>query len=119
MKLLADEDTHGLIVRWLRDQGHDVLWATETLPAQPDHVLLDTAAKQLRLIFTSDLDFGELVFQQQLNSHGVILVRLGHLAVQDRIVRLQACWSVIDANPAGKFIVITDRKVRVRNLQSP
>ena len=51
--------------------------------------------------------------------NGVIQVRLEQLTVQDRIVRLQAAWSVVEANPMGKFIVITDGKVRVRNLQNP
>ena len=116
MKLLADENTHGHITRWLRSNGHDVLSATESLGGQPDHVLLEIAAQQRRLIFTADLDFGELIFQQKLNSNGVILVRLEHLPVQDRIVRLQASWPVVEANSTGKFIVITDGKVRVRNL---
>ena len=119
MKLLADENTHGHITRWLRSNGHDVLWATESLSGQPDPALLDIAAQQQRLIFTADLDFGELIYQQQLNSHGVILVRLEHLTVQDRIMRLQALWPVVEANSAGKFIVITHSKIRVRNLLNP
>ena len=117
MKLLADENTHAYVVRWLRNQGCDVLWATESLAGQPDALLLDTAKEQNRLIFTADLDFGELIFHQRLISSGVILVRLEHLHVQDRIRRLQSAWSLVEANCSGKFIVITDAKIRVRNLQ--
>ncbi len=117
MKLLADENIHGHIVNWLRNSGHDVLWATESCSGAPDNVLLEIATREERVIFTADLDFVELVVQQQLNSSGVILLRLEHLPIHDRIARLEASWSVIEANPVGKFIVISDGKVRVRNLQ--
>jgi len=116
MKFLADENTHALIVRWLRGEGHDVVWATESMCGQPDHALLDFARQERRIILTADLDFGELIYQQHLASDGLVLVRLEQLPVQDRILRLQAVWSLIEANPTGKFIVITDRKVRIRAL---
>lgn len=119
MKFLADENMHAHIVRWLRDQGHDVLWATESLCGQPDSVLLETARVQQRLILTADLDFGELVFQQRLNSEGVVLLRIEQLTVLERIARLQTVWSIVESNPNGRFIVITDRKVRVRIMPTP
>ncbi len=118
MKLLADENLHGQIVQWLRRQGHDVLWATESLLSEPDHVLLTTAEEQARIVVTADLDFGELIFNQGLNSHGVILLRLEKLLPLERIARLEAIWPVIEANPSGSFIVITPRRVRIRPLSS-
>ncbi len=118
MKFLADENLHGGIVQWLRDQGHDVLWASESFLGKPDQVLLAAAEKQERTIITSDLDFGELVFNQGLNSHGVLLLRLEKLPLTRRIARLQKAWSVITANPLGYFLVVTPQKVRVRSLAS-
>ncbi len=118
MKLLADENSHAAIIDWLRSKGNDVVWATESFQGQPDHQLLDFARREQRLIVTADLDFGELIFQQRLASAGVVLIRLEHLNVHDRIIRLQAVWSVIEANPEGKFIVVTNHKVRVRNLHA-
>ncbi len=49
MKLLADENIHARIVGWLRDQGHDVVWATKSLRGQADAKLLDLADREQRM----------------------------------------------------------------------
>jgi hypothetical protein len=38
------------------------------------------------------------------------------MTITERIARLQTVWSVIEANPTGRFIVLTDPKVPVRPL---
>ena len=75
MNLLADENIDGAIVRWLREQGSDVLWAAETARATSDPVLLAMAREQSRVLLTSDLDFGQMVFRQRLGSAGIVLLR--------------------------------------------
>ena len=117
MRLLADENIHGGIVQWLRSQGHDVLCATETLQGTDD-VLLHIAQHQERLLLTADLDFGELVFRERLTSHGVVLLRMEDLVVQERIARLHAVWAILEAHALGQFMVITEERVRVRPLTS-
>ena len=116
MKLLADENIAADIVTWLRKQECDVLVASEQLGQEVDVVLLQTAEAEGRLLLTEDKDFGELVFRDRLNSHGVVLLRMGKLAIAKRIERLAETWSIVQANPGGRFIVITDKKVRVRPL---
>lgn len=118
MRFLADENMHGGIVQWLRSQGHDVLWATETLRGTDDDVLLRIAQQQERLLLTADLDFGELVFRKRLNSHGLVLLRMEDLTVQARLTRLHAVWVILEAHSHGQFIVITEERVRVRPLTS-
>jgi len=56
-----------------------------------------------------------MVFRERRTTHGVVLLRIGRLTIPQRVTRLAAAWSVVEANPQGAFIVITDRKVRVRN----
>ncbi len=116
LKLPADENIAGDMVKWLRNQGCDVLHAAESLVREVDSVLLHTAERESRLLLTEDKDFGELVFRDRLNSHGIVLLRMGKLALPDRVGRLAQAWSVIQSNPRGKFIVITANKVRVRPL---
>jgi hypothetical protein len=53
-----------------------------------------------------------------MTSHGVVLLRLGDMALTDRLSRLEQTWGKIEAHPVGKFIVITPTKVRVRSLAS-
>jgi predicted nuclease of predicted toxin-antitoxin system len=116
LKLLADENIAADLVAWLRGQGHDVLYAAEVLAQELDTVLLRTAEAEDRLVLTEDKDFGELVFRDRLNSHGVILLRVSNLSLAERIARLAEAWSVVESNHRGRFIVITANKVRVRPL---
>ncbi len=119
MKILADENVPRDIVGWLRNTGHDVLFAAEARPGAPDAEWVTRADQERRLILTSDKDFGELVFRDRLTSHGIVLLRLDDVPVSDMLSRLQAVWSVVQANPRGRFIVITENKVRVRPLTLP
>ncbi len=116
MLFFADENVARALVEWLRQHGHDVLHASDIKPGAPDEDRLDKAQKAGRLIVPSDKDFGELIFRDHLNSHGVVLLRMEDLTITERLARLETAWSVIEANPSGKFIVITEKKVRVRPL---
>ena len=116
MNYLADENVARRIVEWLRSRGDDVLYASEERCGEIDAAWLRIAEMNRRLILTSDKDFGELVFRDGLNSHGVVLFRLEKLNVDARLRRLERVWSVVEANPSGCFIVITPRRVRVRPL---
>ena len=119
LKLLADENIGADMVAWMREQGCDVVHAAETLVQEIDEVLLRTAESEGRLLFTEDKDFGELVFRDRLNTHGIVLMRMGKRTAAERIARLQEAWSVIESNPSGRFIVITEKKIRVRRLDRP
>src|SRR5262245_3553329 len=102
MRFLADENVAVPIVLWLRQLGHDVSHASEQQAGAPDSDWLARAESEQRLILTSDKDFGELVFRDRLNSHGVVLLRLETLTVVDRIARLNEVISVIEANPHNR-----------------
>lgn len=116
MRFLIDENVPRPIFEWLQSQGHDVLLAGEVAAGESDTHWLTLAESEQRLVVTADKDFGELIFRDQLNSHGVILLRLHDLAICERLTRLQEVWSVIEANPGGRFIVVTGQRVRVRPL---
>jgi predicted nuclease of predicted toxin-antitoxin system len=75
------------------------------------------AERDGRVIVTDDKDFGELVFNRSLNSHGVLLVRLHAVTLPERVARLAAIWPVVEEHSPGSFIVVTDRKVRVRPIR--
>ena len=48
----------------------------------------------------------------------MVLLRMGKLTIPERIQRLTEAWSVVQSNPSGRFIVISEAKVRVRPLKS-
>jgi predicted nuclease of predicted toxin-antitoxin system len=119
MKFFADENVARYIIQWLRQAGHDVLSAAEAKPGEADAAWLRQAEESARVIVTSDKDFGELVFRDRLNSHGIVLIRMQRLSLRGRLARLATVWPIVEANQAGKFIVITEGRVRIRGLKRP
>jgi predicted nuclease of predicted toxin-antitoxin system len=119
VRILADENVPRSIVVWLRAQAHDVLYAAESRAQVADVDLLAEAEAQGYVILTEDKDFGELVFRDRRNSHGVVLLRMEDRPAADRLARLQVVWAAIDANLPGHFVVVTAKNLRMRPLTPP
>lgn len=116
MNLLADENIEGLIVAWLREEGHDVRWAAEVLASTGDDVLLDIARREQRVLLSYDLDFGELVYLERRSTPGIILLRLKAVGKSERLALLQRWWRDIEGLAGGHFVVVKNDRVRVRPL---
>jgi predicted nuclease of predicted toxin-antitoxin system len=82
MNFLADESVGHLVVEHLRQEGHRVLYIAELGPGMPDEAVLNLANQETALLLTADKDFGEMVFRQGLNIHGVVLIRPAGLTSQ-------------------------------------
>ena len=92
MRLLADENMEVASVAWLREMGHDVLWAAEDFPATPDADVLQRANAESRILITRDRDFGQLAFGERRVAHGIILLRLRARNQWRRLTLLQSFW---------------------------
>jgi predicted nuclease of predicted toxin-antitoxin system len=116
MRILANENIAGTVIRMLREHGHDMLSAKESMRSEPDEAVLARAQAETRLVVTQDKDFGELAFRWGLEaSCGVILFRLsGSTPEQDN----QRMIEVIEGRTdwAGQFAVVTDDRIRFRPL---
>ena len=76
MRLLANENVPGPVVRTLRQLGHDVLWIKESMPGAADPEVLALAQTEQRVVVIADTDFGELAFRSRLPATcGVALIR--------------------------------------------
>ena len=116
MKLLADANVETELVRWLRSEGHDVVWAVDLAPSTPDADLLALANEDERVLLTYDRDFGELVFRRGLVSQGVVLLRFQARLQMERLALLKAQWPAIERGAVGHFVVVSDRRCRIRPL---
>ena len=116
MKFLADENIHAEVVSWLRSRGLDVLYAAESHASRADEELLTIARNEGRILVTDDKDFGELVFHRKAVSRGVVLIRLDADSIVERLQRLAQVWADVEAQAEDKFIVVSQRKVRVRGV---
>jgi len=66
MRLLANENVPRTVVAMLRQHGHDLLSANESLHGQSDQADLARARTERRLLVTHDKDFGALAFRSRL-----------------------------------------------------
>ena len=102
VRILADENVPRPLVAWLRDTGHDVLYSAESRKQTPDADLLAEAEAQGYIVLTGDKDFGELIFRDHSNSHGVILLRMKNRPAAIRLVRLQQVWTLVESRLGGE-----------------
>ena len=117
MRLLADENIPGPIVRRLRVDGHDVVYVAEVGHGEEDPEVLDRAGRGGRLLLTEDRDFGQLVYlQQRPAAPGVVYLRLGDVPLQvsvDAVAQVLSSGLVLE----GQFTIVSGTgRVRQRPL---
>jgi len=116
VRFLADECCDAALVDALRSDGHDVLYAIESLRGATDDGLLARSFSERRIFLTEDKDFGELVYRLQRPAHGVVLLRFD---VADRALKVPRLRYLLEQEPerlSGDFVVLEADKVRVRPL---
>jgi predicted nuclease of predicted toxin-antitoxin system len=116
MRLLANENVSATVIQALRQRGHDVLSAKESMRGELDSAVLLRARQEGRLVVTHDKDFGELAFRNCLPAEcGILLFRLGGADPDsDNRRMLEVIQSRQDW--AGHFAVVTDDQIRIRLL---
>lgn len=117
MKFVADENLEQQIVDALRAANHDVLFIAETYPSVGDEKVLEIAHQSNAIVITNDKDFGELIFRQRKNNHGVILVRFYGLTNDEKAKLTLDCINNFKNDIEFNYIVITKESVRIRKLK--
>jgi predicted nuclease of predicted toxin-antitoxin system len=117
MRFLADENFPGVAVAALEASGHDIVWMRLATPGASDAEVLQTAARERRILLTFDKDFGELAARLTFPpSCGVVLLRVpapNSQAAAQRVadrVGARDDWN-------GHFSVIEPARVRMRRLR--
>ncbi len=114
MRFLLDESADFPLADFLFKLGHDVTVISHDYPqALTDRVVLAIAHEEKRILITNDHDFGELIFRHKLPNAGVILFRLGEESLETKSDWLSYVL-VNHANDLQHFLVITDRRIRIR-----
>jgi predicted nuclease of predicted toxin-antitoxin system len=116
MKFLADECCDSALVDALREDGHDVVYATESLRGVADEVLLARAFSDGRVLLTEDKDFGELVYRLRRPTRGIVLLRFDVADRALKIPRLRHLLQQQGERLPGAFAVLEADKVRIRSL---
>ena len=115
MKILANENIPAEVVKKLKNKGFDVERVDNIKIGMTDDEVIKFASKQGFIILSYDKDFGEKVFRSQQSVKGVILLRIRPLSssfIFQRLSDLFAEFPEID----GKFIVIEENRIRVKEI---
>ncbi len=112
MNLLADESVDRQIVERLRQDGHDVLYIAEVEPSISDDTVFDRANAKLALLVTGDKDFGEMVFRERREHHGIIFMRLEDERAANKIEVLRRLLENYAEKLPEQFVTVTETKVR-------
>jgi predicted nuclease of predicted toxin-antitoxin system len=118
MRFLADMGISPLTVLSLRAEGHDAIRLREEgLERLPDHLVLEKAQQERRILLTADLDFGYLMASGGHFLPSVVLFRLFDMAPASVTRRLEALLRAHSEDlERGAFAVITELATRVRHL---
>jgi len=116
MRLLADENLDGAIVKWLRQEGHDVIWIAERDPGAGDPGVLTRANTTQQILITRDKDFGSLTMHEGLPVMGVILLRIRARDQGVRLGALRRLWPQIERCAQSRFLTVSNDRVRIREL---
>lgn len=116
MRLKLDENLPASLVADLAALGHDVNTVhQEGLQGSPDSVVFAAAQREQRALITQDLDFSDLRQFAPGSHEGLLLVRLAKPSIAALRRRLSAVFRDEDVESWQHcFVVLTDRKIRVR-----
>jgi predicted nuclease of predicted toxin-antitoxin system len=116
MKIKLDENLPEELKGLLAERGHDVQSVPdESLIGRHDEVIFEASQREARMLLTQDLDFSDVRKFRPGTHPGVVVIRLREPSRRGITARMR---QVLDEEPidrwAGCFVVISDRKLRVR-----
>ncbi|MBJ7899267.1 MAG: hypothetical protein GC158_04915 [Cyanobacteria bacterium RI_101] len=115
MKFLLDVNASGAVSEYLQNLGHDVLSVRDVDPQMSDTKILEWANRDRRIIITTDLDFEQLVWQNNISHCG--LLRLENLPRYERLVLLAKILSEHSSVlEQGAVVIATQEKIRIRHF---
>jgi len=115
MKFIADENVARLVIRHLRDIGHDVVSIVEVgLAGTDDDDIIAMGLRERSIIITHDKDFGH-VLRYPLKEHsGVILVRLRYPTPQNTWNAVQRVLETVpEEKMRGRVVVVEEARTRL------
>jgi predicted nuclease of predicted toxin-antitoxin system len=117
MKIKLDENLPGELAEALASLRHDVHTVVqESLGGQDDPTIFMAAVREERILFTQDLDFSDLRKFKPGTHAGIVLIRLREPSRRRLTERVRQVVQSVDINHwSGCFVVISDRKLRVRS----
>lgn len=112
MRFLVDECTGRKVAEWLRNQNHEVFSVFDEARGMTDDEVIQKAFSEDWILITNDKDFSEKIYRDRHQHKGVIFLRLENERAANKIVVLEKLLKNHAENLEGKFVVVTETKVR-------
>ena len=122
MKFLIDNNLSPLLADALKAAGHDAVHLRDLgMQAAADHVVLEHARADERILVSADTDFGGLLARSGASTPSVILIRrlAGRRAAEQAAIILANLGQVAEDVTAGAIVVLHEDSLRVRRLPMP
>lgn len=114
IKFLIDESCGVKVVKALQEEAWNVVGIVGPMKGAKDEEVLKKACEEDRILITNDKDFGELIYHQKLPHKGVILLRLEGDFPEARFITIKRVVLRFQGKLKGKYVVATERKIRLR-----
>lgn len=86
MKILADEDVDGRIVRFLRESGYEVIYIAEVSPRASDSEVVRMANDEQAVLLTGDKGIAELIVLRSATvPFGLMTLRIDGLSAREQM----------------------------------
>jgi predicted nuclease of predicted toxin-antitoxin system len=122
VKFLIDNNLSPLLADALKAAGHDAVHLRDLrMQAATDHVVLEHARADERVLVSADTDFGGLLARSGASTPSVILIRrlAGRRAAEQAAIILANLDQVAEDLTAGAIVVLHEDSLRVRRLPMP
>lgn len=112
MRFLVDECTGPAVAQWLRSQNHQVFSVFEEARGMTDSDIVAKAFAENWILITNDKDFGEQIFRNRRQHHGVVFLRLRNELSANKVAAIRRLLESHAERLPDRFVVVTEDQVR-------
>ncbi len=119
MRFLLDMGVSYKVGLWLNSIEHNAIHLSEEgLHTMEDHLIVEKAINENRIILTADMDFGQILAFTKSSSVSVIQFRVFDLSPDNIISKLNLVFDKFSAQLDVGHVIITiqENKIRLKNL---
>ena len=117
LKIVVNVGVGVAVEETLRELGHDVVSVRNIDPRMGDREIVDMAARDGRLVITVDKDFGELVFREETNNAGGVLLRLEEATGAEKAEVVRRVFEEHTDLLRDRFAVYQSGRLRIRSAK--
>jgi predicted nuclease of predicted toxin-antitoxin system len=102
------------VEQWLTDEGYNVISIRSIDPEMQDRQIIFLALSEDAIIITMDKDFVELVYKENKQHRGILLLRLDDAVAQEKLAVVQSLFPSQLESIKNYFTVYQNGKLRIR-----